>query len=117
MTRTVTERAHVTDAACQASVPHLPMAGAIYLVQFDFYAHRSCAVRCFRQVDRPGGELELLPCGPGEPPVAPTAGSESTAALSPYGSPIERRPVPARPGPTEPATTTEGSGRDLASPR
>ena len=117
VTRMVTDRVHVTDAACESTVPHVPIAGAIYLVQFDFYGHGSCAARCFRQLDGPGGEFELLPCGPGEPPAVATSGSESPLAPSPYERPIELRSMPAEPSPPPLAPRTEGTGRDLAPPR
>lgn len=67
--RQVTENHHVTDAACEAAMEHIPIAGGVYLIQYDFYGHGTCNVSCFRQLDAGGAEFRLIPCGPSEPPV------------------------------------------------
>src|SRR5690606_14949474 len=40
----------VTDATCTGLLQHTPLAGAAYIVQFDFYGHEQCRLRCFRQL-------------------------------------------------------------------
>lgn len=68
-TQTVTRTVNVTDAACRAQVAHTPIAGAAYLLQYEFYDHERCTVRCYRQLPGADGSFQLLPCGAGEPPA------------------------------------------------
>jgi hypothetical protein len=78
--RTVRHTQHITDAACETAMEHIPMAGGVYLIQYDFYGHGTCNVSCFRQLDGAGAEFQLVPCGPGEPPVyGGSSGGESIA--------------------------------------
>ncbi|MEQ8455991.1 MAG: hypothetical protein RLO52_35575 [Sandaracinaceae bacterium] len=74
-TRTAYYTAHVTDAACQGVVQHEPLAGAAYLLQYEFYDHGHCTASCFRQLSSPSGEFQLIPCGPNEPPAYATPAS------------------------------------------
>lgn len=133
VTRTVYDNVHVTDAACDASMRHVPLAGAIYLVQYDFLGHDACSVSCYRQLPGVGAEFELVPCGPGEPPVEVGAGGEVLAPppvhwpssmdeRSPAEStepsitaPTEIVPPPTRPSTVEPPREEGASG--LSSPR
>ena len=132
VTQPVTHTDHVTDASCEARLSHLPLAGGVYLVQYDFYGDQACSVSCFRQLDRPGGEFQLVPCGAGEPPVGRTAGSEAPPLPPTYAAPIEVRSIPSSDAPSSetssdaPSSETssdatsspsEGSGRALGSPR
>jgi hypothetical protein len=79
--RTVTDHHHVTDAACETGLSHAPLAGAVYVIQYDFYGAGACSASCYRQLDLPGGDFQLLPCGPAEAPVEPTAGGEARVSL------------------------------------
>ena len=132
MTQPVTQTDHVTDASCETRLSHLPVSGGVYLVQYDFYGDQACSVSCFRQLDRPGGEFQLVPCGAGEPPVGRTAGSEAPPLPPTYAAPIEVRSIPSSDAPSSETSSdaptsetssdatsspSEGSGRALGSPR
>lgn len=145
--RTVTDTHHVTDAACETGLSHAPLVGAVYLVQYDFYGAGACAASCYRQLTIPGSsEFQLVPCGPGEPPVEASAGGEvpvtrggaapasrsadtpppsytPSAASSSEGVPTTAAPSPTpsrAPTATDEAATdapSSGSGSALSAPR
>ena len=52
----------VNDVVCEAGMKQQVVAGATYVVQFDFSAERRCTLQCFRQVSRPGGKVASAPC-------------------------------------------------------
>jgi hypothetical protein len=80
--RTVTRR--VVDASCRGSALHVPAPGAAYLVQYDFFAHERCTVRCMRQHPMPNGEFRLVACGAGEEiPIALDPPSPSSGLGNP----------------------------------
>ncbi|HEX2679294.1 MAG TPA: hypothetical protein VHM19_21735, partial [Polyangiales bacterium] len=43
----VTVNDTIVDAACEATAQHLPKVGATYLLQYDFYEHRRCSLKCY----------------------------------------------------------------------
>jgi hypothetical protein len=90
--RTVTRTDYVTrqvvDAQCGSSDGHRPVAGGLYILQYDFFGHERCTLRCLRQIPQPGGTFTLVPCGPNEPPAVqdvPTisSGGEAPALSAP----------------------------------
>lgn len=124
----VTENHHVTDAACETRIEHTPLAGAVYLVQYDFHGAGVCTASCYRQLVVPGErDFRLVPCGPTEPPVEETAGAESvlpthvptSPAPSSTGEEIPPPPwyrsAPSESGPT-PTEPRSESGRGLSPP-
>ena len=62
----VTDR--IVDGACRAGVAHRPMAGAMYVVQYDYFGGDRCTVQCLRQLGATDGSFRFVPCGRGEPP-------------------------------------------------
>lgn len=60
--RTETRYQTVIDADCQGKTFMNPRAGAVYLVQYDFYGHNDCRLACFEQLPLPDGRFELAPC-------------------------------------------------------
>jgi len=68
-TRTVYVQQHVTDAACSQVVDQGPVVGGIYLLHYDFFAHRHCSLLCMRQWEQPDGSFRQTPCEP--PPAKP----------------------------------------------
>ena len=71
VTRTRTVQTKVSDGSCAATLEHLPAAGDMQLVQFEFTGPSECAARCFVQKPREDeGGFSLEPCigsrvGPG----------------------------------------------------
>jgi len=71
VTRTRTVQHKVSDGACSATLEHLPAAGDMQLVQFEFTGPSECAARCYVQKPREDeGGFSLEPCigsrvGPG----------------------------------------------------
>ncbi len=63
----------VTDDACGRAFQLAPVAGHMYLVQFDYYSDGECAVRCMEQLPGGSGEFQLAPCPVPPAPPAPTA--------------------------------------------
>lgn len=86
--RLVTVVDHITDGACSQALAHTPIAGAVYLLQYDYYGPGHCSAQCLRQLRAPDGSFRLVPCGAGEPPPEssfPTSGAEHLLA-----SPVRR---------------------------
>jgi hypothetical protein len=50
------------DAACGQELPLQPEIGAVYLLQYDFAADRSCTLVCSRQWPQPDGSFRSTPC-------------------------------------------------------
>lgn len=67
MTRTVPVTVRVPDGGCAASLPQTPLAGAVYLVQYEFIANGVCRATCQRLLAGPGGSLLAGECGANEP--------------------------------------------------
>lgn len=67
MTRTVPVTVHVPDGGCSTSMPQTPLAGAVYLVQYEFIANGACQATCQRLLAGPGGGLLATECGVSEP--------------------------------------------------
>lgn len=84
VSRTVYTDHHVTDAECSIGLEHIPLAGAVYLIQYDFHGAGACTASCYRQLDAGGGEFQLVACGPSEPPVERSTGGEALAPPSAY---------------------------------
>lgn len=81
----ITER--VVDAACGQLGAHVPLPGAAYIIQYDFFAHGRCTMRCLRQLPAPGGSFTLVPCGRGEPLAAPPIVQVTARPLQTAGEP------------------------------
>lgn len=114
-----TVRDRIVDAACAAQVVHTPIAGGVYLVQYDFYAHGQCTAQCLRQLTQPDGTFRLIPCGAGEPPTAPlTSGGEAYALPPPPGAvPQPTQPLPAQPPPVQPQPAQTQPAQPAQPPR
>jgi hypothetical protein len=68
----------VDDGGCEAAALQLaPLAGAVYLVQYDYFGPGVCSTTCMRQLDTGGGTFQFVACGSLEPPVMPTSGGEA----------------------------------------
>lgn len=67
--RLVTVVDRIVDGACSGAVVHRPIAGAMYVVQYDYFGADRCTVQCLRQVGATDGTFRFLPCGAGEPPA------------------------------------------------
>ena len=89
--RTVYRTVQVPHASCRTGLRHLPMAGAAYLIEYDFMGDGQCTAQCFRQIPQPGGRFRLLPCGAAEPPAT----SPVAAAPSPTPRVAPRSATPA----------------------
>lgn len=68
-TRTVTRTVMVSDGSCRTALAQYPQGQGVYLLQYDFFAHGHCTLRCFRQSPAPDGTAVNGPCEPA-PPVA-----------------------------------------------
>jgi hypothetical protein len=60
--RTETEHYTVVDASCEDSTFLRPNAGAVYLIQYDFYGNADCRTTCFEQLPTPDGRFQLVGC-------------------------------------------------------
>ncbi len=67
-TRYVTRTEQEVDGRCSVGFSLNPRVGAMYLLQYDFYAHGQCAARCFEQRPHPDGTFALTPCPNAPPP-------------------------------------------------
>jgi hypothetical protein len=83
-TQTVWVSEDFTDAACARAIEQAPQDGAVYLLQFDFYAADRCTLACFRQWPQADGSFQNGPC---EAPPAPSG----QAAPAPRAQALERR--------------------------
>jgi hypothetical protein len=66
-TRTVWVTQHVRDAYCEQAAGQAPQVGAVYLLQYDFFAHGHCTLACFRQLPQADGSFLNAPCEPPPP--------------------------------------------------
>lgn len=82
---TVTDR--IVDGACQGAVLHQPIAGAMYVVQYDYFGGDRCTVQCLRQVGATDGTFRFVPCGAGEPPAGTTYVAGGEEMLPPVATP------------------------------
>jgi len=73
---TVTNR--VSDGGCGAALDQVPMAGAVYLVQYEFAGVGQCQATCQRLVQGANGQMMATQCGAAEPappsPFPPSSG-------------------------------------------
>jgi hypothetical protein len=60
--RNETEYYTVIDASCEDRTFLRPNAGAVYLLQYDFYGNTDCRLTCFEQLPVPDGRFQLVPC-------------------------------------------------------
>lgn len=60
--RTVYDHRTIPDGECVSQARFTPEAGALYLIQYDFYGHGQCRFQCMRQYPTGGGEFQLSPC-------------------------------------------------------
>ena len=82
---TVTDR--IVDGACRGAVLHQPIAGAMYVMQYDYFGDDRCSVQCLRQVGATDGTFRFVPCGAGEPPAGVTYPAGGEEALPPVATP------------------------------
>ena len=59
----------VDDASCMTRIDQTPLAGAVYLVQYEFMANGVCRATCQRLLSGADGSLLATACGAGEPPT------------------------------------------------
>lgn len=71
-TRMVTVETRVDDASCMTRLDHAPLAGGVYLVQYEFMANGVCRATCQRLLSGADGALVATECGAGEPPTGGT---------------------------------------------
>ncbi len=76
--RLVTVTTRVSDGGCGTLLDQQPLAGAVYLVQYEFAAAGQCQASCQRLLQDANGQLQATSCGAGEPPTTspfpPSAG-------------------------------------------
>jgi hypothetical protein len=120
MTRTVPVTVHVPDGGCGTALVQTPLAGAVYLVQYELVANGVCQASCQRLLAGPGGGLLATECGANEPIpdalVPPSAVVDAPMSGTP--SPSEFPDEPTSGGesvPTPPAGYTGASS--LGAPR
>ena len=61
-TRTVTRVVRVNDAVCEIGMRQSTSVGAMYILQYDFFAHERCQLHCFEQVPQADGSIGNVPC-------------------------------------------------------
>ncbi|MGZ3451897.1 MAG: hypothetical protein ACXVEF_19970 [Polyangiales bacterium] len=61
-TETRSETVRVVDASCSTGLQLFPRVGSTYLLQYDFYGHQQCQLKCFLQTAREDGAFDLTPC-------------------------------------------------------
>jgi hypothetical protein len=97
MTRTVPVTVHVPDGGCSAALPQTPLAGAVYLVQYEFVANGVCQASCQRLLQNPSGGLGAVECGVNEPvpdaPVPPGAFIDAPLSGEPSGTEFPEEPT------------------------
>jgi hypothetical protein len=71
-TRMVPVETRVDDASCTTRLDHAPLAGGVYLVQYEFMGNGACRATCQRLLSGADGALVATACGPGEPPTGGT---------------------------------------------
>ena len=91
--RLVTVR--VSDGGCGTLLDQTPLAGAVYLVQYEFAGVGQCRATCQRIVQGVNGQSMATECGMGEPmPASPFPPSEGfVSEASPNGSSGGEQPV------------------------
>ncbi len=91
--RMVTVR--VSDGGCGTLLDQTPLAGAVYLVQYEFAGVGQCRATCQRIVQGVNGQSMATECGMGEPvPASPYPPSEGyVSAVSPTGTSGGEQPV------------------------
>jgi hypothetical protein len=67
VTRMVPVTVRVPDGGCSTAMPQTPLAGAVYLVQYELIGNGACRATCQRLVAGPGGSPLAVECGAGEP--------------------------------------------------
>ncbi|MFO0686950.1 MAG: hypothetical protein U0234_33105 [Sandaracinus sp.] len=117
MTRTVPVTVRVPDGGCTTGMMQTPLAGAVYLVQYELVANGICQATCQRLLAGPGGTTVAMPCGAGEPipqtVVPPAAYVDAPMTSAPYASEFPEEATSG--GEIVPAPSTAASG--LAAPR
>lgn len=97
MTRTVPVTVRVPDGGCTTGMRGAPLAGAVYLVQYEFVANGICQATCQRLLAGPGGATVAMPCGAGEPipdvVVPPAAYVDAPMSAVPSASEFPEEPT------------------------
>lgn len=106
VTRTVPVTVRIPDGGCSTTLPHDPIAGAVYLVQYELAGNGVCQASCQRLLAGPGGQLLATPCGPGEP--IPTSVVPGGATDAPLAAPPSAYELPESAAPTSTPTTSGG---------
>jgi hypothetical protein len=101
----------VWDGGCWTNMPQRPLAGAAYLVEYDFVGFHDCRASCQRLLPGPNGGLRAIACGEDEP--APDASVPPADLLS--RAPASLNEPTAGETDTTPTETTPASA--LAPPR
>jgi hypothetical protein len=76
----VTHHDTVVDGSCTNGAIHTPLAGAVYVLQYDYFGEDRCTMQCLRQLPATDGSFRFIPCGAGEPPpdaMVVTAGGDA----------------------------------------
>jgi len=126
MTRTVPVTVHVPDGGCGTRMVQTPLAGAVYLVQYEFIANGACQATCQRLVSGPNGALMAMECGANEPIpdglVPPGAVVDAPLASRPPTAEFPEEPtsggevVPAAP-PSYTGPSSSSGASSLGAPR
>jgi hypothetical protein len=61
---TVPVTTRINDATCEQAAGLGPQQDAVYLVQYDFYAHARCTLQCLREWPQPDGTFRNTACEP-----------------------------------------------------
>ena len=61
-TRTVNQVVRVNDAVCETGMRQSTSVGAMYILQYDFFADQRCQLHCFEQVPQADGSVGNVPC-------------------------------------------------------
>ena len=67
VTRMVPVTVRVPDGGCSTAMPQTPLAGGVYLVQYELIGNGACRATCQRLVAGPGGATLAVECGASEP--------------------------------------------------
>lgn len=71
----------VSDGGCGTALDQVPLAGGVYLVQYEFSGVGQCTASCQRLVQDASGQMQATACGPSEP-LPPTPFPPSSGFLS-----------------------------------
>jgi hypothetical protein len=124
VTRMVPITTRIPDGGCETSLSQTPLAGGVYLVQYEFVAPGVCQATCQRLVAGPNGSMLATECGSGEPMPAdvipPSAVIDSPLSTTPSADEFGDGDFSQTSGGESPPTTASASSSaasQLGAPR